>query len=372
MESAADADAPGGVFLVQGHEGPARVVARAVRSEHPPHALLLVGPRGVGKTTLALDLAAGLLCLAEDPAQRPCRACSACRKVASNNHADLHVIAPEGAGEQIRTAQVQRLNAELALTAMEGRFRIAIIVAAQRLNLDAQNALLKTLEEPGPATCLILCADDAAPLLPTVLSRSARLRLAPLSLDALADFLVSTGRAEPAAARALAIATGGRPGLAITLATQPEALLARSRISRTLLDLSDADRRTRLSAAPDLISDGVAVAAALRGEVPPSSKRPQPAERRRAVTTVTEVWRDVGRDLAIAARGSGRGVRDLEMLEELLDVGARIDQAALHRFLDRLDRLALAIEGYASPELTLDALLLSWPRPTGTSASTTA
>jgi DNA polymerase-3 subunit delta' len=362
MDSAAAPASDGGLFLTRGHAGALRAVARAVRTEHPPHALLLVGPRGVGKTTLALDLAAGLLCLAENAAARPCRACSACRKVAAGNHADLHVLEPEGAGEQIRIGQVQRLTADLALTAMEGRYRIAVLTSAQRLNLDAQNALLKTLEEPGPATCLILCADDAAPLLPTVLSRTARLRLAPAPVEVLTQLLVADGHAEPAQARALAIASGGRLGIAITLSGQPDAVLARARISGTLLGLVSADRRTRLGAAADLISDAAAVDAAMRSEVPPTSKRLQPVERRRAIGLIIEVWRDVGRDLAVAARGRGHGLRDLDQLEELLDLGSRVDGAALRRFLDRLDRLTLALEGYASPELTLDALLLSWPR----------
>ena len=124
-----------------------------------------------------------------------------------------------------------------------------------------------------------------------------------------------------------------------------------------------ADRRTRLGAAADLITDGAAVDAALRGEVAPSARKLQPVERRRAVALVIDVWRDLGRDLAVAARGDGRGVRDLDQLEELLELGGRVDLTALRRFLDRLDRLALAIEGYASPELTLDTLLLTWPRP---------
>jgi DNA polymerase-3 subunit delta' len=339
---------PGGTFLTYGHEAALAVVTRAVRSQRPPHALLLVGPRGVGKTTLALDLAAGLLCLADDPTMRPCRECSACRKVAADGHPDLHLLQPEGAGEQIRLGQVQQLATDLALTAMEGRFRVAVITAAQRLNLDAQNALLKTLEEPGPSTCLILCADDAAPLLPTVLSRAARLRLAPPPVEALTRRLIDHDLAAPAQARALAIAAGGCPGLALRLAAEPEAVLARARLSRTLLEL---------------VADAATVDAALRGEVAPTAKRLQPAERRRAVLLVIDVWRELGRDLAVAARGDGRGVRDLDQLEELRDLGARIDGPALHRFVDRLDRLGLAIEGYASPELTLDVLLLTWPRP---------
>ena len=369
-DRAAEPPGSGGTFLTQGHDAALKAVRRAVVSEHPPHALLLVGPRGVGKTTLALDLAAGLLCLADDPASRPCRDCSACRKVAADNHPDLHLVEPVGVGEQIRIAQVQGLATELSLTAMEGRFRIAIITAAQRLNLDAQNALLKTLEEPGPATVLVLCADDAAPLLPTVLSRAARLRLAPAPVSELTDRLIEGEHAQAAQARALALAAGGRTGLALRLADQPEAVMARARISHTLLELATADRRTRLGAATELITDGATVDAALRDEVAPSGKL-QPVERRRAVTMVIDVWRDLGRDLAVAAHGDGHGVRDLDQLEGLLELGPRIDATALRRFLDRLDRLALAIEGYASPELTLDALLLTWPSP-GPAARTAA
>ena len=364
MGHAAAADATGGVFLTRGHPGALLAIARATRLEQPPHALLLVGPRGVGKTTLGHDLAAGLLCLAEDASARPCRACPACRKVDAGRHADVHLIAPEGAGEQIRIGAIVGLASELALTAVEGRFRVAIITSAQRMNSDAQNALLKTLEEPGPRTCLILCADDPAPLLPTVLSRSARLRLASLPVEMLAELLVHERRAEPAQARALAIAAGGRPGLAIRLATQPQAILARSRMARTLLDLVAADRRRRLTAAADLVADGAIVDAALRGEVAPSGARLQPVERRRAVTAVLETWRDIGRDLALAAHDGAAGVRDRDLLEELRSAATSVDAAALDRFLDGLDRLLLAIEGYAGPELTLDALLLAWPRTT--------
>lgn len=352
----------GGVFLTRGHPGALSVLARAIRTERPPHALLLVGPRSVGKTTLALDLAAGLVCLAADPVERPCRDCQACRKVASGNHPDIHMVGPVGAGEQIRIGQVQELSAELALTALEGRFRLAVITAAHRLNPDAQNALLKTLEEPPPATSIVLCADDAAPLLPTIVSRTAHLRLAPLPVEVLARELVADGIAQPAQARSLAIAAAGRPGSALSLASQPDAVMARSRIARTLLGLLTGDRRARLSSASELIADGAAIDAALRAEIASTKGRLQPVERRRAVAVVLEAWRDVGRDLAVTARGSGKGVRDLDLLDELRVGAGGVHQPSLHAFLDDLDRMILAIESYASPELVLDHLLLAWPR----------
>jgi hypothetical protein len=129
-----------------------------------------------------------------------------------------------------------------------------------------------------------------------------------------------------------------------------------------LLDLTSADRRARLDAAGDLITDGAAVAAALRGEVPRSSTRLQPFERRRAIHLLIEVWRGLGRDLALAVHVDGRAIRDRDLLDELRALGPRIDAVALRQFLERLDRLTIALERYASPELTLDAALLSWPR----------
>jgi DNA polymerase III delta' subunit len=353
-----------GSFATFGHRAALEAVARAVRTERPPHALLIVGRRGMGKTTLALDLAAGCLCLMDDPASRPCRACAACRRVIAGTHPDVHLVGPEGAGDQIRLGQVQRLATELALTAMEGRARIAIVASAQRLNPDAQNALLKTLEEPGPATCLILCADDDAPLLPTLVSRTARLRLAPVPIESLTDWLAEAGHADPGTARSAAILADGRPGMALALMRQPESIVAWRTMSRTLLELLDADRRTRLSASAELVSAALLIDAASRGEPAPggSSMRLQPIERRRALATIIDVWRQAGRDLAVAGHGDGRGVRDRELLGELRSAADGVDMEELRGFLDQLDRLGVAVEAYASPELVLDALLIAWPR----------
>ena len=150
-----------------------------------PHAVLLVGPPSIGKTTLALDIAAALLCVDPDPAARPCRSCRACRLVAGDRHPDLHRLGPGGAGDQVKleaTPQdprpgVRDLVADLALSSVEGGARVALVERAHRMNEDAQNALLKTLEEPAPGVHLILCADDEDRLLPTIRSRCARIRL---------------------------------------------------------------------------------------------------------------------------------------------------------------------------------------------------
>jgi DNA polymerase III subunit delta' len=370
-------------YQTRGHPGALAAVARAVRDERPPHALLLVGPARVGKTTLAFDLAAGLLCLAPQPADRPCGECAACRKVAHGNHPDVHRLAPEGAGGQIRLAAVQALTGALALLPLEGRYRVAIVEQAQRLNHDAQNALLKTLEEPPARVCLILAADESANLLPTLVSRCVRLRLSRVPPDALAELLDERADVDSVRAAVLARLSDGRPGAALALARQPEVVLARSRLTRQLLDLLAAERRARLAAVPALLDDAAAIVAASDGAAPserieggapdgsPRSRRQAarrsapgrtPAERRAAAAQLLAIWRDLARDLALVAHGGRSEVREHELLDEMAAASSAVGRGALVAFLARLDDMERALDSYANPELMLDVLLLAWPR----------
>jgi DNA polymerase III subunit delta' len=365
------------VLRARAHPRALEPIRRAIATERPPHALMLVGPRGVGKTTLALDLAAGLLCLAENPAARPCRDCRACRKVDHGTHPDVHRLAPVGAGGQVRLAQIHELQAALSFLPFEGRSRIAIVEGAERMNPDAQNAFLKTLEEPPARVCIVLAVEDESLLLPTVSSRCARFVMAPLSRPEVAALVVERGATDPGGAAAIARVAAGRPGRALALARDPEAMLVRDRLLRTLLDLARADRHTRFAAVPGLVADGAAIADAVeRGadeteaqEPARASDRdkgarpPAPAERRRAVLAVIDAWRQLARDVAIAARGGRSELLQVDLLEEIVSLGGMLEAEQLDEFLRRADELDAAVEAYANPELALDVLLLRWPRP---------
>jgi DNA polymerase-3 subunit delta' len=293
---------------------------------------------------------------------------------------------------------VRDLISDLALMPAEGGARVAIIEGADRMNEDAQAALLKTLEEPPAGVTIVLCADQEDRLLPTVRSRCFRVRLGLVGTRDIEAIVADHGLADPPTAARLGRLAGGRPGLALAYARAPDAVLIRAELTRVLLDLTDARPSMRLAAARAAIPRAVALTAALavadpaaaaarpprrRGgaastvTAPPveaaddeaaegaeegAPARSLPAsERRRAVEFVLGLWSDVARDVVLVGSGGSRSVHDTVLLEELTMIAAAIEPGAAAAFLARSARSVELLAANVSPELLLDALVLAWP-----------
>lgn len=208
--------------VLHGHQATWARLTALLDAGRLAHALLFVGPPGIGKALVARRLAARLACRA---GSAPCGDCSGCLQVAAGSHPDLRLIEAPGAGgrkegrtkKEIGIDQARELKRFVALQAISAPRKLAIIDDADRLSIAAQNALLKTLEEPPGQALLILVTASPGALLTTVRSRCQRIALRPLAeAEVRAALVANAGLAADEAAR-LAARAEGSPGRALAL-----------------------------------------------------------------------------------------------------------------------------------------------------------
>ncbi len=216
---------------------------RSAQAGRIVHALLLTGGRGTGKRTAANWFARAMLCTGAD---KPCGACPACKQAAAGLHPDLRVIRPEK--NAIRVDAVRSLIDYLALKPYEGDRHIAIIEQADRMNDSAQNALLKSLEEPVDSAMFLLLTESPGALLPTIVSRCRIVRFHELPVRACAEAL-ERGGMEKERALLLAGAARGSVGRAREMAGDEALLALRERVIDALESLGRASAAEAASAA---------------------------------------------------------------------------------------------------------------------------
>ncbi len=216
---------PREVFELEGHADAETAFEAARVRGRLHHAWLLTGPEGAGKATFAYRAARRLLgaaperqlgALGSDP-HHPVS-----RQVAARSHPDLMVLEREGPDGKPRKVipveDARRLAEFFSKSPATAAHRVAIIDAADDLNTNAANAILKTLEEPPPRGVLLMVCHAPGRLLPTIRSRCRRLAFAPLSLEAAAAFVSRRADVNPEQALRLAKMAGGSPGRALALA----------------------------------------------------------------------------------------------------------------------------------------------------------
>lgn len=157
-----------------------------------PQAMMLVGPEGLGKTELALEMAQGLLC--EQPIEaRACGQCPACLRMQAGSHPDLIQLHPLDQAQHIVVDQLRQLISRLSLRPQYGRGRIVLIMPAESMNLQAANCLLKTLEEPEDDTSFLLVSSHPQRIPMTVTSRCQRITVSMPSRKVSGEWLISQG-----------------------------------------------------------------------------------------------------------------------------------------------------------------------------------
>ena len=334
-------------WSVLGHEWAIELLKQHIRAGGVRHAYLFTGPDQVGKRTLALAFAMALTCAKPPSPGEACGECQTCASMRLGTHPDLSVIRLMEGESEVKIDQVRELQHQLALTPRQAGRRIALLIDFDLASDEAQNALLKTLEEPADRVVLLLTAASTSRLFPTLISRCEVLNLRPVHPEVIEQALVADG--EPTeSARVLAAISGGRPGAARGLRSDPEQLAQRGAALDDLARLLSANRNERFAAAETWARKRTRAE-----ELEAVRRRVRP----RLITWLT-LWRDallVSHDVKTHLANPDR-TADLERLagslsREALAAGVTAIQTAL----DRLDR-------YANIQLTLETLMIDLPR----------
>ncbi len=181
--------------------------ARQVAQDRLPHALLLVGQDGVGTLDLARAMAQFLLCAAPHPG-RSCGQCRSCLLLQADSHPDLHWVVPEEGAQSIKIGQIREMKDFTYNTAQQGGRKLIILAPAEAMNVNAANALLKSLEEPSGNCVYLLICEQPAFLMATIRSRCSRVQIRTPDFTEALQWLERNRVAE---AETLLRASGGRP-----------------------------------------------------------------------------------------------------------------------------------------------------------------
>ena len=169
-------------------------IGNAIIDRRMPHAFIIDGYEGAGKFTLATEIAAALNCEAQRDGNKPlpCRTCQSCKKILGAGHVDVSITERESGKAQISVEQIRKIRKDMYLTATEAEFKVYIIKSAERMNIEAQNALLIALEEPPRNVIIILLAEGTDKILTTIKSRSQYIAMERFSPEVIGDYLINS------------------------------------------------------------------------------------------------------------------------------------------------------------------------------------
>jgi len=335
------------VWQVVGQTKVVSLLQRSLERGALAHAYLFIGPRHVGKMTLALNLAQALNCEAAEP---PCGECASCQKIALAKHADVQIIglvndansAEAKPRVEIGIDQIRQMQHSSSLPPFEGKYKVFIIDGAELLSIEAANCLLKTLEEPVGRVIFILLTTNDRLLPATVISRCQRLELPPLAATEVEAALNKRG-VEPQKAKLLARLSRGCLGWA--LSAVDDGLQQRAEMMDRLLDIINADYEERFAYAAQLVA--------------------QFNKSRGLVQEILDLWLDWWRDLLLVKVGGSDTITNIDRLPTQVEMVRGYNLAQIRAFINSIQAAGEQLRQNANPRLVLEVLMLEIPRREG-------
>jgi len=302
------------------------------------HAYLIVGPRYVGKGTLAFNLAQALNC---DGPELPCGQCRSCQRILERKHADVTPVGLDSKTE-IGIDDIRYLQRIANLPPYEGKYKVFIIDGAEYLSTEAANSLLKILEEPPQNVVWLLLAAEDGHLLPTIISRCQRLELKPVPSEQVQEALVNSYNVETNRAKLLAQLCRGRLGWALSALANDDILEQRSQRIDRMVSLLTASLSQRFAYAQELAS--------------------QFSQNRRTGAEIMEDWLDWWRDLMLIKGSCQETIVNVDYQTALEEQARGLSLSEINGFLTDLCLLQEEISRNVNPRLVLEWLMLNLPR----------
>lgn len=326
---------------IHGHDGAVNLLQTHAAGEKLRHAYLFIGPEGVGRRTLALRFAQALNCQGEHAPGGFCGKCRDCRQIAAMQYPDLSFLLPEEGHRDILIDQVRALQHTLSLSPYSAKYRIALLPNFQSATEQAQNALLKTLEEPSDNVVLLLTADALESLLPTVVSRCEVVRLRPASIESAEAYLQTVKGLTAEKAELMAHLCSGRIGAALHFIEEPELFAQRKESLEMLLELLPAKLYERFALAEKL-------------------SKPHDTFRER-VSAILPYWVLFWRDVFICAAGADLPLANLDLDYPIHQVANGLSLKESRALLDMHDQALQHLDANVNVRLLLENLMLDWP-----------
>ncbi|MBI5653441.1 MAG: DNA polymerase III subunit delta' [Chloroflexi bacterium] len=337
---------------VIGHTWAVRALAQSIATDHIAHAYLFTGAHAIGKTTLARALAKALQCANE---ARPCGACPACIKIARDRHPDVQISEGVPVGWKfdeksppppprandverriLKIDQIRAIQHTVSRAPFEGRWKIMILRRFEEANEEAQNAFLKTLEEPPSHTRIILTVRDPNLILPTIASRCQVLPLRPLAHAEIENALVEKWNVAREHARLLARLSGGRLGWAV-----------RASADNALLDT----RRAHLDELDEILREH-------RAE---RFTRADKLAKRDDILQTLDQWQGWWRDVLLMQSGDDSRVVNVDRDQTLREHASRFSFNQIEGALTAVRASARQLNQNVNTRLALEVLMLNLP-----------
>lgn len=312
----------------------------------PGHAYLFIGPRQIGKTTLARWFARALLCTSSE--DRPCGKCRSCQLMDSGNHSDFRLIQPtnrdgdvDRAGGMLRVEHATTIIREAALRPAEGDYKFFLIQDMQLANPGFSNKLLKTLEEPPAHVVICVTAHERNALLPTIVSRCQVMELRPVDSPTIEEALIERYQVAPERARLLSRLANGRPGWALAQLHNETGWQRRTDQLEILWQLSKASRLERIGWANKLAAN----------------------RDNSELFGMLSLWTTWWRDVMLAQCGNFDACCNIDFLPEIKNQARQFEPSAVRTHLQTLAQIERYLHHTVNTELALDVLMLQIPRP---------